>query len=155
MAELQCAYSVLEYKHKELQSSRQKRPGNGKGKTAKKPKGDAQESQAAVTKEECKFYCHSHGYQNSHNSNQCKVMINQPKNFNAEMRRAKDPHNPPGGSTAIRGKQPTVHASAFMITNANPEPNPPNELDQDATHPTPPSVLPHHAQPFVNIMSWR
>jgi hypothetical protein len=59
MAELQCAYSVLEYKHKELQTSRQKRPGNGKGKNAKKAKGEAQEPKATVAKEECKFYCHS------------------------------------------------------------------------------------------------
>ncbi len=32
MAELQCAYSMLEYKHKALQTSRQKRQGNGKEK---------------------------------------------------------------------------------------------------------------------------
>jgi hypothetical protein len=81
-------------------------------------------------------------------------MTNQPQNFNAEMRRAKDPHNPPGGSTAIRGKQPTVHASGFMITNVNPEPTPPHEPDQDATDPTPRSVRPHHAQPLVPRAAW-
>jgi hypothetical protein len=41
-----------------------------------------------------------------------------------------------------------------MITNANPEPTPPNEPDQDETDPTPPSVLPHHAQPLVPRAAW-
>ncbi len=41
MAELQCAYSVLEYKHKALQTSRQKRPGwKWQGKKWGKGEGD-------------------------------------------------------------------------------------------------------------------
>jgi hypothetical protein len=44
-------------------------------------------------------------------------MQNQPQNFSTEKRRAKDPNNPPGGSTAIRGRQPTVQATGFMITD--------------------------------------
>jgi hypothetical protein len=117
MDELQCAYSVLEYKHKALQTSRQKRPGNGKGKNAKKAKGNAPDPDKPVTKDDCKFYCHGHGYQNSHNSAQCKVMANQPQNFTANMRRARNPNNSPGGSTAVRGRQPTVQATGFMVTD--------------------------------------
>jgi hypothetical protein len=74
MAELQCAYSVLEYKHKALQTSRQKRQGNGQDKRGKKAKNEGKEPQESFTKEDCKYYCHAHGYQNSHNSGQCKVM---------------------------------------------------------------------------------
>jgi hypothetical protein len=72
MAELQCAYSVLEYRHQSLQTSRQKRPGagKGKGKHAIKAKDGAREPAQPVTQDECKFYCHAHGYQNSHNPGQ-------------------------------------------------------------------------------------
>ncbi len=93
MAELQCAYSVLEYKHKALQNNRQKRSGNGKGNNDKQAK-IARESSEPASKEECKFYCHAHGYQNSHSSSQCKVMANQPQNFATDMRKATDPHIP-------------------------------------------------------------
>jgi hypothetical protein len=91
MAELQCAYSVLECEHKALQTSRQKRQGNGKEKRGKKARSDGKETQESFTKEDCKYHCHSHGYQNSHNSSQCKVMANQPNNFSSEQRRAMDP----------------------------------------------------------------
>jgi hypothetical protein len=130
MAELQCAYSVLEYKHKALQTSRQKRQGNGKDKRGKEARSDGKETQEPFTKEDCKHYCHAHGYQNSHNSSQCKVMANQPNNFSAERRRATDPNTPPGGSTAVRGKHQPVQASGFIVTNVDPDPLPRDGSDQ-------------------------
>jgi hypothetical protein len=154
MAELQCAYSVLEYKHKALQTSRQNRPGNGKGKNGKKAKGDdKQEPDKPVTKDDCKFYCHAHGYRNSHNSDQCKVMANQPQNFTAEMRKARDPNNLPGGSTAVRGRQPTVQATGFMITDHD-------DLSALASSPTetnsqsPLPVTPHNVPALVPRAAW-
>ena len=152
MAELQCAYSVLEYKHRALQTTRQKRPGNGKGKNGKKAKGDVPDPDKPVTKDDCKSYCHAHGYQNAHNSAQCKVMANQPQNFSAEMRRAKDPNNPPGGSTAVRGRQPTVQATGFMVTDHD-------DLSAHAsssteTDPPPPPVSPPNVPALVPRAAW-
>ena len=118
MAELQCAYSVLEYKHQALQKNRQKRPGNGKDINARKSK-TSKDSSAGAAKAECKFYCHVHGAQNSHSSAQCKVMENQPQNFTADMRKAADPHHPPGGSTAVRGKTGPVQATGFMVIHGH------------------------------------
>ncbi len=70
MTELMCAYSVLEYKHKTLQD--RKRPvGKGKGQNGKKHKGNRTgESKEMDPGAPCKFYCHAHGSQNSHSSNQ-------------------------------------------------------------------------------------
>jgi hypothetical protein len=70
-------------------------------------------------------------HQNSHPSSQCKVMISQPQNFTAEMRRATDPDHPPGGSRAVREKLPgtassaTVLATGYMITRKEDSPPPP------------------------------
>jgi hypothetical protein len=94
LAELQCAYSVLEYKHKNLQSrdrngKRQKQ--NPKDKAPGKPKTPV-------------HYCYAHGSQGSHTSAQCKVMAGQPHNFTAEMRKATNPNQPPGGSTFVKGQ---------------------------------------------------
>ncbi len=147
MAEIQYAYSALEHKFKSLQD--QKRPGNGRGKNMKKARGNY-EPQELISKEACKFYCHAHGYQNSHNSGQCKVMANQPQNFNAEMRKARDPIHPAGGSTTVRGRRSeesgsasalTVHATGLMVTDHDDDsalPSP--EAGDDATiatHPPP------------------
>ncbi len=63
-AELLCAFSVLEQKHKNLQqnqkqaSKRAKNQGNGKdNKKAKAP-----QSNAPIRAEDCTSYCHAHGY---------------------------------------------------------------------------------------------
>ena len=101
LVELQCAYSVLEHKHQNLQKRQKKR----KPQDMTRPKdGKTPQSEQPVTAASCKFYCHAHGYQNSHTSAQCKVMLNQKASFTAEMRQATDPTSPPGGSTSIRGK---------------------------------------------------
>jgi hypothetical protein len=49
-------------------------------------------------------YCYAHGTQGSHTSAQCKVMAGQPHNFTAEMRKATNPNQPPGGSTFVQGQ---------------------------------------------------
>jgi hypothetical protein len=84
MQELQCAYSVLEYKHSTLQK-RQKRTGGKGNKNSKRTKKDTDTPPRA---EDCTHYCHAHGYQSSHTSAQCKVMAGQTSNFSADMRRA-------------------------------------------------------------------
>jgi hypothetical protein len=118
-AELLCAFSVLEQKHKNLQqnqkraSKRNKDRGNGKdNKRTKTPP-----SNAPITAEDCTSYCHAHGHQSSHDSPQCKVMANQTQNFTPEMRKATGPNNPPGGSRLVRGREPTVVGQANMMTS--------------------------------------
>jgi hypothetical protein len=93
LGELQCAYSVLEYKHKNLQS--QKRTGK---------KQKTKDGTPTPAKTRPSHYCYAHGTQGSHTSAQCKVMASQPHNFTAEMRKATNPLQPPGGSTFVRGQ---------------------------------------------------
>jgi hypothetical protein len=69
-AELLCAFSVLEHKHKNLQQQ-QKRGGKrgkqqGEGNSSKKAKDN--QPTVPLRAEDCTSYCHSHGYQNSHTS---------------------------------------------------------------------------------------
>jgi hypothetical protein len=112
-AELLCAVSVLEHKHKNLQqnqkraSKRTKDQANGDKKKSRTP-----QSNAPMRAEDCTSYCHAHGSQNSHTSAQCKVMTNQKQNFTADMRKATGPNSPPGGSTLVRGREPTVVGQA-------------------------------------------
>jgi hypothetical protein len=101
LVELQCAYSVLEHKHQNLQKRQKKRKTQD---TTRQKDGKTLQSDQPVTAVSCEFYCHAHGYQNSHTSAQCKVMLNQKASFTAEMRQATNPTSPPGGSTSIRGK---------------------------------------------------
>ena len=49
-------------------------------------------------------YCHAHGSQNTHTSSECKMMDADKARFSAAMRTAKDPENPPGGSTKVLGQ---------------------------------------------------
>jgi hypothetical protein len=115
LAELQCAYSVLEYKHGNLQKNRQ---SNGKRNANKNQQQSGQDTKKArpnapngapQSAEECKAYCHAHGYQNSHSSAECKVMSNQKQNFSEAMRKATSPSNPPGGSKLVCGRDPRSH----------------------------------------------
>ena len=109
-AELLCAFSVLEQKHKNLQqnqkrsSKRTKTQGNGKD----NKKAKALQSNAPIKAEDCTSYCHAHGYQSSHTSALCKVMANQTQNFTPEMRRATGPNSPPGGSRLVRVGNPRL-----------------------------------------------
>jgi hypothetical protein len=116
-AELFCAFSVLEHKHRNLQQQ-QKRSGKrgknpGEGNSNKKAR-DTQ-SIAPLRAEDCTSYCHAHGYQSSHTSAQCKEMTNQ--TFTAEMRKATGPNSPPGGSKLVRGRAPTIVGQANMMSS--------------------------------------
>jgi hypothetical protein len=118
-AELLCAFSVLEHKHRNLQQN-QKRSGKrakaqGDGKGNKKAK--EHQSTAPIRAEDCTSYCHAHGYQSSHTSALCKVMANQKQNFTAEMRKATGPNSPPGGSKLVRGREPTIMGHANMMSS--------------------------------------
>jgi hypothetical protein len=111
LAELQCAYSVLEYKHRSLQS-RQKRNGRSQQDSGnKKQKGG--DTTHPGPKPTC--YCYAHGTQASHTSAQCKVMASQPHNFTADMRKATNPHHPPGGSIFVRGQKGYTGAGESVI----------------------------------------
>ncbi len=136
-AELLCALSVLEHKHKNLQQRQKKNGKRGK------PQGDSGtkkfkdgKTDAPITAEACSFYCHAHGFQNSHTSAQCKVMANQKQNFAAEMRSATGPHSPAGGSKLVRGREPTVRGQTNMMCSVD------VTVAETDTPPTPPSQPP-------------
>jgi hypothetical protein len=44
-------------------------------------------------------------------------MANQKQNFNAEMRKATGPNNPPGGSKLVRGRETIVVGQANMMSS--------------------------------------
>jgi hypothetical protein len=44
-------------------------------------------------------------------------MANQKQNFTTEMRKATGPNSPPGGSTLVRGREPTVVGQANMLSS--------------------------------------
>jgi hypothetical protein len=71
-----------------------------------------------------------------------------------ERKRKKNLRNPPGGSTAIRGRQPTVQASGFMVTNVDLSPPTPNASAQPTNSPTPLPVPPSQARPLVPRAAW-
>jgi hypothetical protein len=106
---------------------RGKQQGESATKRLKEGKTDA-----PITAADCSFYCHAHGFQNSHISAQCKVMANQKQNFTAEMRRATGSHSPAGGSKLVRGREPTVQGQANMMRSVD---------DTDAETYTPPTTL--------------
>jgi hypothetical protein len=102
--ELATAYQALTAEMDKLRKQTKRTNKGGPNGKTKKQKGD-------VTKKDkvngpCEFYCFAHGAQNSHTSQQCKVMANQPDNFTAAQRSATGPNSPPGGSTAVRGRTP-------------------------------------------------
>jgi hypothetical protein len=104
--ELATAYQALMAEMEKLKKqagSKRNNKGGDRGK-AKKQKGDGTRKDKADGP--CDFYCFAHGVQNSHTSQQCKVMANQPDNFTAAQRSATGPNSPPGGSTAVRGRTP-------------------------------------------------
>jgi hypothetical protein len=135
-AELLCAFSVLEHKHKNIQQNHKRASKRGKdqdnGKDTKKVR--TPQSNAPVRAEDCTSYCHAHGYQSSHTSALCKVMANQKQNFTAEMWRATGPNSPAGGSKLVRGREPTVVGQANMLSSFAND-------DEDDTEPSLP-VLP-------------
>ncbi len=70
-------------------------------------------------------YCFLHGFQKSHTSSECKVLAGDKTKFTNEMRRAKGPNNPPGGSTKVNGQKTSakprrVTANVAFETNQEP-----------------------------------
>jgi hypothetical protein len=78
---------------------------NAKGKN-KRQKASGGKADTSNKTGKCDFYCFVHGAQNSHTSQQCKVMANQPANFTQQQRQAINKDSPPGGSSAVRGRDP-------------------------------------------------
>jgi hypothetical protein len=107
LQEVSIAYAAVLTELKKLRKNGGKRnaKGSAKGKN-KRQKPEGGKATNADNTGKCNFYCFVHGSQNSHTSKQCKVMANQPKNFSPEQRNASGPNAPPGGSVAVRGRDP-------------------------------------------------
>ena len=138
------AYSTLEVESKRLRATidklNRKRAGGKQGdsnrnnqqKKKGKKNGEKQDAKTRPANEPTKDlkYCHGHGYQRSHTSNDCKMLAGDKQKYNAAMRRATGPNQPPGGSTKVNGQVPpkqTKMVSANVATTF--------DLDEDE-HPT-------------------
>jgi hypothetical protein len=107
LQEVSTAYAAVLTELEKLRKNGAKRnqQGGAKGKN-KRQKAAGGKTETSTKTDKCDYYCFAHGFQNSHTSQQCKVMSNQPANFTADQRKATSPHSPVGGSTAVRGREP-------------------------------------------------
>jgi hypothetical protein len=107
LQEVSTAYAAVLTDLEKLKKNAAKRnaKGGGKGKN-KRQKAEGSRADKTDNTGKCDFYCFVHGAQNSHTSQQCKVMANHPSNFSPEQRKATGPNSPPGGSTSVRGRDP-------------------------------------------------
>ena len=105
--EVSTAYAAVLAKLEELdrRGGTRYQKGDTKGKS-KRQKAAGGKTDTADKTGKCDFYCFVHGAQNSHTSQQCKVMANQPANFTQQQRQATTKDSPPGGSAAVRGRDP-------------------------------------------------
>jgi hypothetical protein len=73
----------------------------GKGKGKKQQKGNRTNGELAP--ERTLKYCYAHGTQHTHThtTQECKLMAGDKDRFTAAMCNAKEPENPPGGSTKV------------------------------------------------------
>jgi hypothetical protein len=135
------AYSSLEAESQRLRAEveklKRKRPGQqnkgnkGKGKqqngkrqnNRQQNKGnrnneDTKVQQARTAEEPTKDmkYCFGHGFQHSHTSAECKLLAGDKQQYNAEMRRAKGPNHPHGGSRKVNGQQPKTVTANMVST---------------------------------------
>jgi hypothetical protein len=130
------AYAALETESKRMQAElselKRKRPPRtnrskkakqaGKGKIKIEPKttsatAGGKPNRPATESTANLKYCHNHGYQQSHTSSECKVLSADKKKYTNEMRRAKDPHHPPGGSAKVNGQiVPSKHKTRTANT---------------------------------------
>jgi hypothetical protein len=127
--DLQTQLTALSTRVAQLQRDRKRgAPRNDsrqRNRNQKRGKSDTDQSRnppqsSTITKEECEFYCHVYGSQNSHPSKECKVMLNQKERFTNAMRHATNSNNPPGGSTAIQGQLGTARNNkAVQFVQAN------------------------------------
>jgi hypothetical protein len=100
------AYTTLVAENKRLQSlqtvppTKKRKGGKGKGKnkSQKKNRGNRNEKDKPLK------YCHAHGSQHTHDSNECKLMAGDKTRFTQAMRNATSSSQPPGGSTKILGR---------------------------------------------------
>jgi hypothetical protein len=94
-------------KHDQDQNNRKRRKGGkGKGKNKKNKKGNRDKGDKGnASGSKVAKYCHVHGTQNTHTSQECKVMAGDKSRFSPAMRSSKDPNNPPGGSTRVLGQK--------------------------------------------------
>ena len=101
------AYTTLEAENKKLNAaqtqpqSKKRKGGKGKGKnkSPKKNRGNTTDKERPLK------YCHAHGIQHTHTSSECKLMAGDKTRFTSSMCSAKDPSNPPGGSTKVLGQE--------------------------------------------------
>ncbi len=112
MEEMSTAYTAVLAKLEQIEKNGGKRRQKGGAKDkSKRQKAAGGKTDTAGKTEKCDFYCFVHGEQNSHTSQQCKVMANQPTNFTPQQRQATSKDSPPGGSAAVRGRDPQQPAS--------------------------------------------
>ena len=112
LEEMSTAYTAVLTKLEQIEKNGGKRRQRGEAKNkSKRQKAAGGKTDTAGKTGKCDFYCFVHGEQNSHTSQQCKVMANQPANFTQQQRQATSKDSPPGGSAAVRGRDPQQPAS--------------------------------------------
>ena len=99
--------TLKEQQTKQDQNRKRRKGGKGKGKNKKNKKGNRNNSDKSNPAADKQLkYCHAHGTQHTHTSQECKLMAGDKSRFNAAMRAAKDSTHPPGRSTKVLGQQP-------------------------------------------------
>ena len=102
--------------------AKQHERANDKHKPSVKADGTSETSTAGLN------YCHAHGYQGSHTSAECKVLNSDKRKYTNEMRRAKNPNHPRGGSTKVNGQ---VVQTQKITANLVYDPNEDHEILDD------------------------
>ena len=115
---------VEQLKRKQNPNNRKPQPKRQQGKTKGGEKRNAGEPTTKLK------YCHGHGYQKSHLSSECKLLAGD-KKFTAEMRRAKDPNHPPGGSTKVNGQPPQQKPKSVVANIAHNIQSPGSDSDHN------------------------
>ena len=108
------AYTALEAKAQRLKAEvdklkRKHTPDKNKNKNKnKKLNEQKQKGQRTYATDDTPVselkYCHGHGYQKSHTSADCKLLASDKSKFTHAMRKATNPHKPPGGSQKVNGQ---------------------------------------------------
>jgi hypothetical protein len=113
LQEVSTAYAAVLLELNKLKKTGAKRgQKNGAKGNNKRQKASGVKDGAGDKTNKCDYYCFVHGAQNSHTSQQCKVMANQPTNFTPDQRKATSKDSPPGGSAAVRGRDPQQPATS-------------------------------------------
>ena len=105
------AYTTLEAENKKLKAAqiqsqtKKRKGGKGKGKDRKPKKNRSNKDDKDAKPDRPLKYCHAHGTQHTHTSSECKLMAGDKDRFTSAMRNAKNPNQPPGGSTKLLGQE--------------------------------------------------